>query len=158
MGSFRFVTSGNPDCPAPEDLFDGYVRCLMQLHKGCTAEAFPFKQFEALFDCQTEIVGFVLDEQGIVRSTAQTSIIFTMPLWQVAINNVVTDRKFQGRGLGRMVMEGLVEEISCRWGTPLKPSLTNRPNQNNGGFYKSLGWRSRGPDSDDPTVVWVMDL
>lgn len=158
----RVSTADSFGRQGPRRLYESYLACLERLHGPDVREraleiSFP-SRFRYLFRCSDEVIGFVLDGEGRVCSTAQASRARTFPVEHVYVNNVVTLEQFGERGLGRMVMEGLVGACCDRWGTPLKFVLTNSPKKNNAQFYEALGWTARGHDSDNPTVAWELNI
>ncbi len=142
-----------------EALLPEYIAVSKRLH----GESFTVSQkdFEILLQDKKELVVFCLIENQLV-ATAQATLLWTPPRLQAYINNVVTHPDFGGRGLGRQAMEALEAQIAQEWGQQgnraIQLGLSNSPKKANGGFYEKLGWTSRGPDSDSPTIMWVKTI
>ena len=139
-----------------DELLQEYISVSKRLH----GEDFTVTsdEFKKLLSDSKELVVFVLIANLLV-ATAQASLLWTPPKLQVYINNVVTHLEYGGQGLGRIAMSALEDCIRSEWGENEKKTihliLSNSPTKRNGGFYEKLGWTSRGPDSTNPTVVWV---
>ncbi|MCA9363449.1 GNAT family N-acetyltransferase [Candidatus Kaiserbacteria bacterium] len=102
---------------------------------------------------------FLLDKDaGQIMSVMQFSLARTPPKSHVYINNVVTHSDYRRNGLGTVLLNESFRAMVRLWGTGLGVELTNSPKKDNAGFYEALGFTSRAHDSDNPTVVWVMDI
>lgn len=136
-----------------------YIAVMQRLH-GADIQI-TSEQLRTLLDDPKEIVTFVLID-GVIVATAQASFHYRVPYFEGYINNVVTHPDYGGRGLGRLVMESLEQAAKDEWGEngsrPLHMILSNSPSKGNGGFYKKLGWTSRGPEGPSPTVMWVKTI
>jgi len=108
-----------------------------------------------------ELLVFV-ENSGQLVATAQGSLCRTEPLWQVLVNNVVVHDDHQGMGHGRRIMTTLEQAVRVRWGEnglrSIKLLLTNSPQKENAGFYRSVGWTARTQENNNPTVCWIKEI
>jgi len=70
---------------------------------------------------------YVIEEDGEIRGTATLCIYFTPEGRKAHVEDVVVLPKYQGKGLGRMLMEYVLNE--CKRFAPITVELTSRPSR-----------------------------
>jgi hypothetical protein len=167
---------------AISDLYGSYVDTLKVLHKKIKNWPDHFQPFHtlvvgAMSDSSTGpaydpnplilpnstiiVFGVVaVDGKPKVVTTVQANLIISIPKNSVLVSNVVTHKKFQNLGFGRMAMEFLDQYVREYWlnNGEIKLFLTNSPKKENADFYLKSGYTARDESGGDPTVVWEKSL
>lgn len=136
-------------------LYQKYVFLLRQLH----GNEFYISEsdFCGLFMIHSERIIFIMKEGQLVAS-AQATLSMTAPTWHVYVNNVAVEKTLTGQGWEKILETELVRLVEKYWKKDGKMVVMERtidPEEDDVRLYLSCGWKTRGPSSRDPTVVWV---
>ena len=139
------------------EVYRGYSELMREMH----GDEFILDQrgFRLLIFEQTELICFVYEEQRMV-ATAHGSLSQAPPFQQVLLLNIHTRHDHRFRGHATLATLTLMRTAKKRWGSDevLRFFFTNNPSKGNAGFYESLGFTNRGPNSPNPTELWEMYL
>lgn len=74
------------------------------------------------------------------------------------IHDVVVNPDIRGGGVGSKLVTALMNAGKEKWPEIVRIQLTSRPSRGAAGFFQKLGFRPRTKESEDETVVYVIDL